>query len=1297
MCRNIRLILLLLFSAKLCYAQIYSLQNYTPENGLPTRTVYDITQDSTGIMWFATGVGVSSYDGLRFTNYNFLKQVFKTAYRRIITDEKGYVWCLPYYTRDSIKVLKNNEWSNFPAPVQPFPSLETTSFNVFYENGSPVLCLGSTIGIFINKGNDWKLYNSDNGLSGNEILNVTAHDNKFYVCTRNGLSVYNSGSIDNSFNRIISSKNVSVLNVNFQKLVTGTKSNDFRMWVLLSDKLGYIEEGSFKEIEKGFSIPVLSSFIACSMTIDSRNNIYFGSGWMKYCYSISKDNLVQLFKENGFPSDGGTAIFLDREENLWISDTRGLSKLNSLAFRNHNKSVGLLEDDVASVNEMSPGKYIFGHNQGITISDNHIFKYINFNEYKNYKTSASRVLDIYKDVKGDLWLAAHLMGVARMDKAGKLEWMSTPDSLIFTSVISDSDGNIIAACNKGIYVLKNKVFEKYKPGIMPSTPLRKFFDLKDGNLYASTPSGFFIFENQKYKQINIPDNPKASSVFSIIKDNKNRILLGTLDGLYIYQNDSMYKYTENNFSVDDEIFAMVKDRYNHYWIGTNKGLIYWDGLETKREYNSKNGLVPGEVNRSALFFDSADRLWIGTDMGASRFIPELDNIRKTAPKVVINGIIVNGGNNFTNKDDLTFGQKSNNLKFVFHALSFVNEKSIEYKVKLEGFDKDWVDLKQSDIESVSYGNLSPGEYVFKVKARNQSGEWSKEESTKTITIEKPFYLKLWFILLTVLTALAGLYGLHIHLNRRKYLAKVEDEVQNRTKELAKAKNDLYAVNESLEEKVTERTRELSESEIKYRTVVEQASDGIVICDLKSRKFLQVNDAYANMLGYSKNELLSLTLYDIVTQEKESMDINVEKIDNEKLIYIGEDYHRKKDGSILPAEISVRKIIYMGIPSMCAVVRDISERKKMQQALFDSEKRFRELVELLPEPVFETDLEGNLIFTNNAGLKLFEYSREDFVKGINIFDLIDPAEVEKAIERFRYIKNGILSSGYESDALKKDGSHFVVYINSVPIVEDGKTVGILGIAIDMTSQKAFEENLLKLSEKQKELIASKDKFFSIMAHDLRSPFTSLIGFTELLNNESESMSKEDREKYSNHVYNSARKVFDLLDNLLHWGGLQTGKMKATLIRINLEERLKTSIDLLKDNSGKKEILVENNISGKLFVEADSFMINSVLQNLLSNAIKFTPRKGVIKVSAEFVNGMVNVYISDNGVGIPEDKLDIIFKIDQRTSTLGTENEMGTGLGIILCKEMIERQGGTFEILSEVNKGTTVKICLSGSEE
>jgi PAS domain S-box-containing protein len=1160
-------ILNILFLSANCFSQIYSTNKYTPDDGLATRTVYDITQDSTGRMWFATGVGISRYDGYKFENFDFTKEVSKFSYRRIKTDEKGFVWCIPYFTRDSIRVFRNNLWVSIPPPSHPNLFNENASFDLYYENGNHVLCLGTSDGIFLYKDDKWKRYAIEEGLINNEVLNVCAYNKKYYISTKKGLSIFNSGTFDNSLNSIISKEPTIVLKVYFQDIHTDNRNEKARMWLLLPNKLGYIENNTFKVLNSDFAIPDLVSYLSYSMVIDSRNNIYFGSSWVKYYININNGKLVGLFKENGLVSNGCTSIFLDREDNLWISDTRGLCKLNSLAFRNHNSSIGMEEDDVASMNELTPGKYVFGHNHGITISENNRFKYISFKTFKNYKPNSSRVIDINKDKNGNLWLSVFSMGIGRIDNSGNIEWMKVPDSTTFGSVISDDNGDIIASANNGLYIYKNGTFERYYKEISKDIYLRKLFNLSDGKIWTASPRGIYIFENQNMKHIKSENNLLANSVFSIFKDNKNRIFAGTLDGLYILQNDSMFKFNENNFSIDDPVYAMIQDKNNNYWIGTNKNLVFWDGDNTKKEYNSRNGLVQGEINRSALFIDSDERLWIGTDMGVSRYVSELDNEKSYIPKLELTGIVENGGNYYPVDGDLSFGNKENNLKFLFRGISFVNENSIEYKVKLEGYDKDWVIVNQQRIEDVVYKNLKPGEYVFKVKARNNSGEWSREIASKTITIENPFYFKLWFIVLVILFVVIGFLAFYFHIGRQKYLTKLETEVEKRTAELNNSKEDLIKANERLEERVKERTSELEESE----------------------------------------------------------------------------------------------------------------------------REFRELVELLPEAIYETDNEGKVVFTNKAGFEKFGYGSGDLGK-VSVLDVVVSEDKERAGEYFHGVISGKAMKGIEFKALKKDGSTFPIYINSVPVITKGEISGARGIALDVTSQKIIEEKLKKLSEEQKELIASKDKFFSILAHDLRNPFTGLCGFAEVLFQEGRNLSKEEIVNYSEHIKKSADSILKLLENLLQWGRLQTGKMDVKSEKINLYEIVNESIALLLNNSGRKEISVKNKIENNVYVNADSNMLDSIIQNLLINSVKFTPRKGTIEFSAEKSGNMIHISITDTGIGMNDEQLNDIFRIDKRNTTLGTENEPGTGLGVILCKEMIEKQGGKIEIKSEIGKGSVIKFCL-----
>jgi signal transduction histidine kinase len=235
-------------------------------------------------------------------------------------------------------------------------------------------------------------------------------------------------------------------------------------------------------------------------------------------------------------------------------------------------------------------------------------------------------------------------------------------------------------------------------------------------------------------------------------------------------------------------------------------------------------------------------------------------------------------------------------------------------------------------------------------------------------------------------------------------------------------------------------------------------------------------------------------------------------------------------------------------------------------------------------------------------------------------------------------------------------------------------------------------LEEAEEKQKELNAEKDKFFSIIAHDLKSPFAGIMGYTNLLKEDFDDLSKEEIKEFISSLDKLSKNTFKLIENLLDWARLQTGKMKCEPVKLQLYESVLNATSLVSANADRKEIVIINQIDETPYVKADERMLNSILENFLSNAIKFTPRNGSITISSNIVNVYNEITVADTGIGMRPETLEKIFRIDSNHTTLGTENEKGTGLGVILCKEMIERQGGALKIESEVGVGTKFKFIL-----
>jgi|GEM_PF-3208821 signal transduction histidine kinase len=245
---------------------------------------------------------------------------------------------------------------------------------------------------------------------------------------------------------------------------------------------------------------------------------------------------------------------------------------------------------------------------------------------------------------------------------------------------------------------------------------------------------------------------------------------------------------------------------------------------------------------------------------------------------------------------------------------------------------------------------------------------------------------------------------------------------------------------------------------------------------------------------------------------------------------------------------------------------------------------------------------------------------------------------------------------------------------------------------LSSLKKSEDTTMKYAEELKEIIASKDKFFSIIAHDLRGPFTSIIGLSQILAVDSHAMSKEQISTFSNDLLITAKVQFRFLENLLDWARIQTGKMEFHPEKINALEEIQSVVEVLKGMALRKEIQINNNIQNGVYINADKNMFNAIVRNTISNSIKFSQLKGVIKINSQIEDGFAKISIVDKGIGIDKNKIKNIFKIENTSSTLGTAKEKGTGLGLILCKELVEKHGGEIIVTSKKEEGTVVSFTI-----
>lgn len=242
-------------------------------------------------------------------------------------------------------------------------------------------------------------------------------------------------------------------------------------------------------------------------------------------------------------------------------------------------------------------------------------------------------------------------------------------------------------------------------------------------------------------------------------------------------------------------------------------------------------------------------------------------------------------------------------------------------------------------------------------------------------------------------------------------------------------------------------------------------------------------------------------------------------------------------------------------------------------------------------------------------------------------------------------------------------------------------------IKIQQELSHSKQELQKSEAELEKInRSKDRLFSIIAHDLKNPFNTLLNFSDLILKNYEQLSEAKKLDFLNRIKRSARQGYALLENLLHWSQFQTGTITIHPKEFDVKSKVDEAILILEEAAKAKNIQIVNELQKTYSVFADQQMLTTVIRNLLSNAVKFTNRDGKISISAQEYNEQVEICVSDNGRGMSREDQDKLFGLDTNFSTAGTENEKGSGLGLILCREFVEKNGGSIWVESELGKGS-----------
>ncbi len=493
--------------------------------------------------------------------------------------------------------------------------------------------------------------------------------------------------------------------------------------------------------------------------------------------------------------------------------------------------------------------------------------------------------------------------------------------------------------------------------------------------------------------------------------------------------------------------------------------------------------------------------------------------------------------------------------------------------------------------------------------------------------------------------------------------------------------------------------ELVKTNALLEAIIDASQNGILVVD-QTGKVIKVNGKFgeiwkipSNILNTSDDKTLLKFIFDQLADPDGFYEKVMELYENP--LAQSKDLIFLRDGRIF--ERNSKPMYLDGLPNARVwSFLDITERYRAENNLATKERMLNAIIENMPDQIYIKDRESRFILCNSPVAANCGAETTEEIIGKTDFDFFPHHLAEQYFKDEQLIMNsGIPLINHEEITGNKTSPDVRWNLTTkVPVMNsNGQVAGIIGINRDITERKNSEREIEQKNAELIKLNDEKDKFFSIIAHDLRSPFQSFLGFTEIMVEDLPTLGLDEIKKIAVSLRTSAGNLFNLLENLLEWSQMQRNLISFNPQKLNLAEKIAASLSLVRVSADKKSIGISANIPSDIMIKADSRMFESLLRNLLFNAVKFTARGGKISIQAGAgPEGATQISVKDTGIGMNTAILDNIFSIHKSTSRLGTEGELSTGLGLLLCKDYVEKHNGKIWAESEEGKGSAFYFTL-----
>jgi PAS domain S-box-containing protein len=1251
-----------LLAAGGAWGQHYHLRHYTVDDGLPSSHVRDLIQDGRGRMWFATRSGVARYDGREWRSYSLAEGLSWADQFALREDPAGDLWSVSSLAPFRIYRFDGEGWSEAASSEELGHEGRISGFELLPGVDGAAFAVGtSDRGLLIYRAGRWRRLDRSQGLPADEVSALAVAGHRLLIGTAGGLAELRNGRPVPLLEGRTPSPRICAL---------APEGGGDVLWVIGDRWIGRLEGEVFtllEEAEAGapFSRPPWS---AHRMAVaDGQGGVYF-AGPSDLRYYNPRYGFERIGRRHGLLEEGATALFLDREENLWVAGELGVTKIINRRFASYTREHGLYDGEVTAVLERRSGTIVLGHRGGLTFLDGgEVRSTLELTgggapAAGSVGRSPERVRDLAEDAGGDLWIAVDSRGLARLPAgsppAGSPRWFGAAEGLAgaVTSVLFDEVGELWAATDEGLFRYRGAAFERLSPESV-RIHVRRLFAGMPGEVLMATDQGLYRYSAEGWRIWRCGEEGAAcNSVFAALPTGDGELWVGTGTGLYRTVGEELRR--EAGLEVERPVFFLLRDRSDRIWLGTDNGVVRWQGGSSEH-FTVADGLAGRETQRAGAVVDSRGDVWIGTERGVTVYTERRPAPRRPPPKVALTGVEVSGRPTPVG-EDRRLDPWDDDLTFYFEVLSFVDEERIQIRHRLEGWDSDWVELR-GDSRHVAYANLRPGSYRFRVQAANARGRWSRSVDSATFRLSRPFWQRPWFFVV-----LAAVFGGVVYTFQRL-------RVQSRH-------------SRRLEAEVAARVAELRASEESYRHIFERSQAVKLLIDADTLEILDANRAACRFYGRRREELEGRSLEDLRVPEEVGTTL---PRTTESSTHLLAERHQLAGGQVRDVEIYVSPSEMRGRPIFYVIVHDVTERRLAEETMSTEKERLAATLRNIDDGVITTGPAGRILLLNRKAEEITGRSGAEAIGRPlkEVLRLYEPGEEGEPGARLELPGNGDLFEPIELAVLEtRSGEHKLVELSGSPIRRaDGELAGRVLAFRDVTEKRKLERELTRTQKLEALGILAGG-----IAHDFNNLLTVLLGNLSLLDVACELSA--DATKHLKDAQAAVLRARDLTRQLLTFSRGGTPVRKAASIREVIEESASFVL------SGSK-VRCEVELPEALWmVEIDAGQMSQVINNLLINAIQAMPEGGTVRIVGENrerppralpPGRYVAIRVIDQGVGIAPENLGRIF--DPYFST----KDAGRGLGLASAYSIAKQHDGLLTVASRPGRGTTFTLYLPAS--